>query len=121
VVGPASSSSATPAAEPKIDPFGGRPASILRASAGWPALARGAWVQRDLVDRAKRGDEEAFDALARQVGDDCMAIASWILRDADPSSSSKVASRSTSRRATPGCTRRPTRPIERPWISSWGR
>jgi hypothetical protein len=26
------------------------------------------------VDRAKRGDEEAFDALARQVGDRCMAI-----------------------------------------------
>jgi RNA polymerase sigma-70 factor (ECF subfamily) len=40
-------------------------------------------VQRELVDRAKRGDEEAFDALARQVGDRCMAIATWILRDAD--------------------------------------
>jgi RNA polymerase sigma-70 factor (ECF subfamily) len=38
---------------------------------------------RELVDRAKRGDEEAFDALARQVGDRCMAIASWILRDVD--------------------------------------
>ena len=38
---------------------------------------------RELVNRAKRGDEEAFDALARQVGDRCMAIASWILRDAD--------------------------------------
>lgn len=38
---------------------------------------------RELVDRAKRGDEEAFDALARLVGDRCMAIASWILRDAD--------------------------------------
>ena len=40
-------------------------------------------MQRDLVNRAKRGDEEAFDALARQVGDRCMAIALWILRDAD--------------------------------------
>jgi RNA polymerase sigma-70 factor (ECF subfamily) len=40
-------------------------------------------VQRELVDRAKRGDEEAFDALARQVGERCMAIATWILRDAD--------------------------------------
>jgi RNA polymerase sigma-70 factor (ECF subfamily) len=40
-------------------------------------------VQRELVDRAKRGDEEAFDALARSVGDRCMAIATWILRDAD--------------------------------------
>jgi RNA polymerase sigma-70 factor (ECF subfamily) len=33
------------------------------------------------VDRAKRGDEEAFDALAREVGDRCMAIACRILRD----------------------------------------
>jgi RNA polymerase sigma-70 factor (ECF subfamily) len=40
-------------------------------------------VQRALVDRAKRGDEEAFDALARMVGDQCMAIAFRILRDAD--------------------------------------
>lgn len=35
-----------------------------------------------LVDQAKRGDEEAFDALARMVGDRCMAIAVRILRDA---------------------------------------
>jgi RNA polymerase sigma-70 factor, ECF subfamily len=40
-------------------------------------------VHRDLVDRAKQGDEEAFDALARLVGDRCMAIACRILRDAD--------------------------------------
>ena len=40
-------------------------------------------MQRTLVDRAKRGDEEAFDALARTVGDRCMAIACRILRDAD--------------------------------------
>jgi RNA polymerase sigma factor (sigma-70 family) len=39
-------------------------------------------VHRELVDRAKRGDEEAFDALAREVGDRCMAIARRILRDA---------------------------------------
>jgi RNA polymerase sigma-70 factor, ECF subfamily len=38
-------------------------------------------VHRELVDRAKRGDGEAFDALARQVGDRCMAIAVRILRD----------------------------------------
>ena len=37
----------------------------------------------ELVDRAKRGDEEAFDALARQAGDRCMAIACRILRDVD--------------------------------------
>jgi len=40
-------------------------------------------VQRALVDQAKRGDQEAFDALARMVGDRCMAIAFRILRDAD--------------------------------------
>jgi len=40
-------------------------------------------VQRALVDQAKRGDREAFDALARTVGDKCMAIAFRILRDAD--------------------------------------
>ena len=40
-------------------------------------------MQRALVDRAKRGDREAFDALARKVGDRCMAIACRILRDAD--------------------------------------
>jgi RNA polymerase sigma-70 factor (ECF subfamily) len=38
---------------------------------------------RELVEQAKRGDEEAFDELARQVGDRCMGIASWILRDVD--------------------------------------
>ncbi len=40
-------------------------------------------MQRALVDRAKLGDGEAFDALARTVGDRCMAIACRILRDAD--------------------------------------
>lgn len=40
-------------------------------------------MQRALVDRAKRGDREAFDALARLVGDRCMGIAFRILRDAD--------------------------------------
>jgi RNA polymerase sigma-70 factor (ECF subfamily) len=40
-------------------------------------------VQEALVDRAKQGDGEAFEALARLVGDRCMAIAIRILRDAD--------------------------------------
>jgi RNA polymerase sigma-70 factor, ECF subfamily len=40
-------------------------------------------VHRALVERAQRGDREAFDALARTVGDRCMAIAFRILRDAD--------------------------------------
>ena len=40
-------------------------------------------MQQALVERAKQGDREAFDALARTVGDRCMAIAFRILRDAD--------------------------------------
>jgi RNA polymerase sigma-70 factor, ECF subfamily len=40
-------------------------------------------MRRTLVDSARRGDREAFDALARTVGDGCMAIAFRILRDAD--------------------------------------
>jgi RNA polymerase sigma-70 factor, ECF subfamily len=40
-------------------------------------------VERELIDRAQRGDPEAFDALARTVGDRCMAIAVRILRDVD--------------------------------------
>ena len=40
-------------------------------------------MQQALVERAKDGDAEAFDALARSVGDRCMAIACRILRDAD--------------------------------------
>jgi RNA polymerase sigma-70 factor (ECF subfamily) len=40
-------------------------------------------VQRALVDLAKKGDREAFDSLARTVGDRCMAIACGILRDVD--------------------------------------
>ena len=40
-------------------------------------------MHRALVDQAQHGDVEAFDALARQVGDRCMAIAYRILRDVD--------------------------------------
>ena len=40
-------------------------------------------MQQALVERAKDGDAEAFDALARSVGDRCMAIACRILRDSD--------------------------------------
>ena len=36
-----------------------------------------------LVNQAKQGDREAFDALARLTGDRCMAIAFRILRDFD--------------------------------------
>lgn len=40
-------------------------------------------VQDELVRQARRGDAEAFDALARMVGDRCLAIAVRILRDLD--------------------------------------
>ena len=40
-------------------------------------------MHQALVDQAKQGDREAFDALARVVGDRCMAIAFRILRDTD--------------------------------------
>ncbi len=38
---------------------------------------------RTIVDRARQGDEEAFAALVREVGDRCIFIAHRILRDAD--------------------------------------
>jgi RNA polymerase sigma-70 factor (ECF subfamily) len=40
-------------------------------------------VYAALVNQAKHGDREAFDALARLTGDRCMAIAFRILRDLD--------------------------------------
>lgn len=40
-------------------------------------------VYAALVNQAKQGDREAFDALARLTGDRCMAIAFRILRDFD--------------------------------------
>ena len=40
-------------------------------------------MEVDLVERAQRGDAEAFDSLARLVGDSCLAIAVRILRDLD--------------------------------------
>ena len=40
-------------------------------------------MQEELVRQAQRGDAEAFDALARTVGDRCLAVAVRILRDAD--------------------------------------
>ncbi|TAJ99621.1 MAG: RNA polymerase sigma factor [Chloroflexota bacterium] len=40
-------------------------------------------VLRTIVEQARQGDEEAFGALVRQVGDRCIYIAHRILRDAD--------------------------------------
>jgi len=39
------------------------------------------WVHEELVRQAQRGDAEAFDSLARMVGDRCLGIAVRILRD----------------------------------------
>ena len=40
-------------------------------------------MQEALVEQAQRGEAEAFDSLARMVGDRCLAIAVRILRDID--------------------------------------
>jgi RNA polymerase sigma-70 factor (ECF subfamily) len=40
-------------------------------------------VLRTILDRAREGDEEAFGALVRAVGDRCIFIAHRILRDAE--------------------------------------
>ena len=40
-------------------------------------------MDRALVEHARQGDVEAFDALARMVGDRCMGIARRMLRDHD--------------------------------------
>ena len=40
-------------------------------------------MQDGLVEQAQRGDADAFDSLARMVGDRCLAIAVRILRDID--------------------------------------
>ncbi|MDQ2689692.1 MAG: RNA polymerase sigma factor [Chloroflexota bacterium] len=40
-------------------------------------------MHEELVRQAQRGDVEAFDSLARLVGDRCLAIAVRILRDID--------------------------------------
>ena len=40
-------------------------------------------MHEELVHLAKQGDAEAFDSMARLVGDSCLAIAVRILRDLD--------------------------------------
>jgi len=40
-------------------------------------------MHQALIERAKLGDRDAFDDLARSAGDRCMAIACRILRDTD--------------------------------------
>jgi RNA polymerase sigma-70 factor, ECF subfamily len=55
---------------------------MLCASAGRADGPEGA-VDRQLVEQAQRGDENAFDALVRATGDRCIGIAYRILRDVD--------------------------------------
>jgi len=40
-------------------------------------------VLRAIVDQARQGDEEAFGALVREIGDRCIFIAHRILRDSN--------------------------------------
>ena len=40
-------------------------------------------MKEELVRQAQRGDAEAYDSLARMVGDRCLAIAVRVLRDID--------------------------------------
>lgn len=52
-------------------------------SAGVEALRGSGTVQRELVEQAQRGDQEAFAALVHHAADRLFAIAYRILRDAD--------------------------------------
>lgn len=62
-----------PAAATLMLPDGACPASKPRRERVLPAI----------LDRARQGDEEAFGALVRAVGDRCIFIAHRILRDAN--------------------------------------
>ncbi len=49
----------------------------------WPARTRRVTMRQDLVERARRGDREAFGRLAASEVDRLHAIARLVLRDAD--------------------------------------
>src|SRR5215831_12461452 len=57
--------------------------SVLRSAHQEPTTRLEGAVHDALVEQAQRGDAEAFDTLARLVGDRCLAIAVRILRDVD--------------------------------------
>jgi RNA polymerase sigma-70 factor (ECF subfamily) len=54
---------------------------LLIDPSGSVATSAEGWVHEELVREAQRGDAEAFDTLARLVGDRCLGIAVRILRD----------------------------------------
>jgi RNA polymerase sigma-70 factor (ECF subfamily) len=56
---------------------------LLIDPTGSVATSAEGWVHEELVRQAQRGDAEAFDSLARLVGDRCHGIAARILRDVD--------------------------------------
>ena len=59
-----------------------RPAAVLVCECGkWPYRNEGSAVTSGLVERAQRGDHEAFDALASAAYHRLYAIARRILRD----------------------------------------
>jgi hypothetical protein len=64
-------------------------------------------VRQELVRQAQGGDAEAFDSLARSVGDRCLAIAVRILRDINLAEDTRIAPRSMpgSSRRVDGCVR----------------
>jgi RNA polymerase sigma-70 factor (ECF subfamily) len=55
--------------------------SIVDDAAESTAHHRGGWMRHELVERAMRGDRDAFTALARDSADRCYALAYRILRD----------------------------------------
>ena len=59
-------------------------------------------MQEALVERAKHGDELAFETLVRQTGDRCMAIAHGILRTSDRAEDAVQAAYVTAWRELPG-------------------
>jgi len=54
----------------------------LRVTASFDAVTKGESV-RDLVERARRGDRDAFASLVHATSDRLYALASRILRDGD--------------------------------------
>jgi RNA polymerase sigma-70 factor (ECF subfamily) len=56
--------------------------SILSTAVRWPAKREGP-VQRELVERAAKGDQDAFTSLAASCVDRCYALSYRILRDPD--------------------------------------
>src|SRR5919107_3909041 len=64
-----------------LNTAGGTPLCRLGRRTRWAPPLRAERVDRDLVEQAQRGDQEAFAVLARSRGDALFGIARRILRD----------------------------------------